>query len=223
MKKRILFFLLFGYTIVFGQIGISIDGGGFFPVGEFSKTYKQLGYGGEFTFDFINTSSMSLGILAGYQYYEADEEALKNMLLDELNSSLKNNADSYIDLSLEAPLKIYPLVLSAKYFIKGRKWKPFFFFEAGLFFYDLRLNGTLRIGNDIYPLEEQIEKRNSTMLALGFGTKYKITRKFYLTGKFKWSIFNNVSKLEADKDEKIKSINKTVQTLGLVVGVNYLF
>ncbi len=222
MKRTVLFFLIIITADFFAQGGVTAQGGAYFPVGEFSNTYKAAGYGGEITFNFIENSSMEIGLTTGYSRFEADEDALKNLLAEQLSQGGSKD-EPLITLDLEAPVQIYPLALTIKYLLKGRKWKPFFAFDAGMFFYDLTPKGTLRIGDETFDLPAEVEKEHSTMLALSFGTKYKINRKFYLVGDVKWSIYNNIKKLEADVDEKIKSIDKTVQTIGVLVGVNYNF
>ncbi len=222
MKKLSILFFVFVSNIIFAQFSVSTQGGAYFPVGEFSDTYKSAGYGGEVTFNFITNSSMEIGITAGYSRFEADEDALKDLLYKELTGT-GSKEDPLITLNLEAPVQIYPLVLSFKYLFKGRKWKPYFTFDAGMFFYDLTPKGSLVIGDQVYQLPAEVEKENSTMLAFGFGTKYKLSKKWFLVGTFKWSIMNNIRKLEADVDEKLKSIDKTVQTLGLLVGISYSF
>jgi outer membrane protein W len=222
MKKLLTIVFFFSFVNLYAQMSVTLEGGGFFPVGEFADTYKSLGYGGAFTFNFISNSSMEIGLHAGYEYFEADEDALKDLLSEEISGS-GTKEDPLIKLDLEAPLKIYPLTLNFKYYLEGRKWKPFFALEAGVFFYDLKPEGTLTIAGETYSLPAEVEKENSTMLAFAFGTKYKIKHHLYLVGNVKWSVLNNIRKLEADVDEKIKSIDKTVQTIGVLVGVNYIF
>ncbi len=221
--KRLVLIILFVFTVNgFSQIKFSAiaEGGAYFPIGAFSDTYKTAGYGGNLVLNFISNSSMEIGIITGYSRYEADEEELKKILTEQISSQGKGDL---VDLKLEAPLQIYPLALNVVYILKGRRWKPFFSFSAGLFFYDLTVKGELTIDDEEYQLPESVEKKNSTMLALSGGTKYKISQKFYLTGTLRWSILNNIRKLEVDKDEKIKSIDKTVQTIGVLIGVNYYF
>ncbi len=221
MKKTILFFLVFAIS-TFAQIGITAQGGAYFPVGEFSEIYKTLGYGGEISFNFITKPEFEIGVTTGYSRFEADENALKERLAEIIEAE-NGKGDQLIKLELEAPVEIYPLVLTIKYYLKGRKWKPFFAFDAGIFFYDLKPHGKLIIGDDTFNLPSEVEKESSTMLALNAGTKYKLSRKVFLTGGVKWSILNNIKKLEADVEEKIKSIDKTVQTVSVLLGIQYNF
>jgi hypothetical protein len=225
MKKRLIIlssvFFCFA-TIINAQFGINAKGGIYIPVGELSNNYNN-GLGGEIIFIYAPNKNFELGLVTGYSHYNADENILKQKIYDELSGIIDNiNLDGILDVS--APLNIFPATLNVKYLFGNRKMKPYFFFEGGIFFYNLTMNGHIKINNGpTINLPETVEKDNSTMLAIGGGFKYRITKKLFFDASAKWSIMNNIKLVEADKEETIHGVDRTAQNIGIIAGLNYSF
>ncbi len=213
---------LFSLTSIVAQIGVAANAGVYFPVGVLSNSYNT-GYGGEASFIYRFNRNFEIALTGGMSVYQADEENLKNRLLGELEDI---NEEINIDatVSVEAPLNLYPLVFSIKYLYGKKKFKPYFFFEGGIFFYDIIYSGSIKIinGPEI-DLPESVEKESSTTLALGGGFLSSLTKKLFLDVKAKWGIMNNIQLVEADTNEELRGIDKTVQTISLSAGLNYYF
>ncbi len=225
MKMKVLAFIiisLFSLTSIVAQIGVAANAGVYFPVGVLSNSYNT-GYGGEASFIYRFNRNFEIALTGGMSVYQADEENLKNRLLGELEDI---NEEINIDatVSVEAPLNLYPLVFSIKYLYGKKKFKPYFFFEGGIFFYDIIYSGSIKIinGPEI-DLPESVEKESSTTLALGGGFLSSLTKKLFLDVKAKWGIMNNIQLVEADTNEELRGIDKTVQTISLSAGLNYYF
>ena len=225
MKMKVLVFViisLFSLTSIVAQIGVAANAGVYFPVGVLSNSYNT-GYGGEASFIYRFNRNFEIALTGGMSVYQADEENLENRLLKELEDI---NEEINIDatVSVEAPLNLYPLVFSIKYLYGKKKFKPYFFFEGGIFFYDIIYSGSIKIinGPEI-DLPESVEKESSTTLALGGGFLSSLTKKLFLDVKAKWGIMNNIKLVEADSNEELRGIDKTVQTISLSAGLNYYF
>ena len=225
MKMKVLVFIivsLFSLTPIMAQIGVAANAGVYFPVGVLSNSYNT-GYGGEASFIYRFNRNFEIALTGGMSVYQADEENLKDRLLGELEDI---NEEINIDatVSVEAPLNLYPLVFSIKYLYGKKKFKPYFFFEGGIFFYDIIYSGSIKIinGPEI-DLPESVEKESSTTLALGGGFLSSLTKKLFLDVKAKWGIMNNIQLVEADTNEELRGIDKTVQTISLSAGLNYYF
>jgi len=225
MKMKVLAFIiisLFSLTSIVAQIGVAANAGVYFPVGVLSNSYNT-GYGGEASFIYRFNRNFEIALTGGMSVYQADEENLENRLLKELEDI---NEEINIDatVSVEAPLNLYPLVFSIKYLYGKKKFKPYFFFEGGIFFYDIIYSGSIKIinGPEI-DLPESVEKESSTTLALGGGFLSSLTKKLFLDVKAKWGIMNNIQLVEADTNEELRGIDKTVQTISLSAGLNYYF
>ena len=225
MKMKVLVFIivsLFSLTPIMAQIGVAANAGAYFPVGVLSNSYNT-GYGGEASFIYRFNRNFEIALTGGMSVYQADEENLKDRLLGELEDI---NEEINIDatVSVEAPLNLYPLVFSIKYLYGKKKFKPYFFFEGGIFFYDIIYSGSIKIinGPEI-DLPESVEKESSTTLALGGGFLSSLTKKLFLDVKAKWGIMNNIQLVEADTNEELRGIDKTVQTISLSAGLNYYF
>ncbi|VAX21963.1 hypothetical protein MNBD_IGNAVI01-384 [hydrothermal vent metagenome] len=68
-----------------------------------------------------------------------------------------------------------------------------------------------------------MEKESSTTLVLGGGFLSALTKKLFLDFKAKWCIMNNIRLVEADTNEQLRGVDKTVQTISLTAGLNYYF
>jgi len=206
------------------QFGISAKGGAYIPVGEFADSYTT-GMGGEITFIYSTNPNFQFGITTGYSHYSADEDVLKERILEDLkDEGLENiNIDATIDA--EAPLNVVPLVFNIKYLFGNKNFKPYFFFEGGIFFYELITKAHIVIVNRSEPIDilDSIENESSTMLGIGGGLQYKITKKLFLDFSAKWSIMNNIKLVEADVNEELKGADKTAQTIGIIGGLSYYF
>ncbi len=204
------------------QYGISAKVGSYTPVSTFSNNYDN-GFGGEFTIIYRTNPSIEFGITSGYSSYSADEEALKERVYEEYKEIIDNiNIDGVF--IVEAPLNIIPLTLNVKYLFGKKNFKPYFFFEAGVFFYELTTKGSVEITNGPRKdLPETVEKNNSTMLGFGGGIQYKLSKKLFLDFTAKWSIMNNIRLVEEDVNEDLSGTNRTAQTVGLLGGLSYYF
>jgi opacity protein-like surface antigen len=204
------------------QFGISAKGGAFIPVGEFEKVYTS-GIGGEVTFIYRTNPSFEFGITTGYSHYNADEDVLKDRILEDIKDDIENtNSDAISDV--ESPLNIIPLVFNIKYLFGTKKIKPYFFFEGGIFFYDQTTRVKVEIANNpTYDVPETVVDESSTMLGIGGGLQYRITKKLFFDLSAKWSIMNNIKFLEADINEELKGVDKTAQTIGIIGGLSYYF
>ncbi len=225
MKIKVLIFLIFSLlslTPIIAQIGVAANAGVYLPVGELSNSYNT-GYGGEASFIYRFNPSFEIALTGGLSVFQADKENLENRLLEELDD-INEEINIDAEIAVEAPLNLYPLVFSIKYLYGKKKFKPYFFFEGGVFFYDIIYSGSINIinGPDI-ALPESIEKESSTTLALGGGFLSSLTKKLFLDVKAKWSIMNNIKLVEADSNEELRGIDKTVQTISLSAGLNYYF
>jgi opacity protein-like surface antigen len=204
------------------QIGVSVKGGSYVPVGEFTNNY-DVGFGGEFIFSYRSNPRFEIGITTGYSHYTADQDALKEAILKDFKDELDQiNIDGTIDV--EAPLNIYPLALNIKYIFGNKKVKPYFFFEGGIFFYDLTTRGHIEIKNGpTIDIPETVERENSTMLGIGGGIQFRLTKKLFFDVSAKWSIMNNIKLVEADVQEELSGVKKTAQTVALLGGLSYYF
>ncbi len=225
MKKNIytiVIISLFAITTTMAQIGLGINGGAYLPIGVLNDSYNT-GYGGEASVIYRFNRSFEIALTTGISYYNADEDYLKNRLLKQLEGIDEEiNIDAMIDI--EAPLNLYPLVFSVKYLYGKKKFKPYFFFEGGIFFYDVTYSGSIKITNGPeIKLPDSIEKESSTTLALGGGFLSSITKKLFLDIKARWGIMNNIKLVEADTNEQLRGVDKTVQTISLSAGLNYYF
>ena len=70
---------------------------------------------------------------------------------------------------------------------------------------------------------ETKEDKSSTMLGIGGGLQYRITKKIFFDFSAKWSIMNNIKLVEIDLDEELKGTDKTAQTIGIIGGLSYYF
>jgi len=220
--KKIVLLLLFMLSSTFAQFGVNLNGGVFVPVSEFTNNYSQ-GFGGEITFIYRSNPRFEFGLITGYSQYSADEEALKQRIIDEFEEELNQiNIDAQIDV--EAPLKVYPLTLNIKYLFGNKKVKPYFFFEGGIFFYNLTTSGHIDIKNGpVIDIPESVEKENSTMLGIGGGIQFKISRRLFFDVSARWRIMNNIKLVEADINQDLKGTTKTAQTIGILGGLSYYF
>jgi len=218
----ILVISLFSLTTIMAQIGVEADAGVYFPIGELNKSYNT-GYGGEASLIYRFNRNFEIAVTSGMSLYQADEENLKNRLLKQLEGIDEEiNIDATV--SVEAPLNLYPLVFGIRYLYGKKKFKPYFFFAAGVFFYDIIYKGSIKVVNGPeIKLPESIEKENSTTLVLGGGFLSAITKKLFLDVKAKWCIMNNIKLVEADRNEELRGVDKTVQTISLTAGLNYYF
>jgi len=225
MKTKILIILmvsLFSLTSVVAQIGIGANAGVYIPIGELSNSYNT-GYGGEASFIYRLNPNFEIALTGGASLYSADEDNLKRRFLEELGG-LKEEINIDAQIAVEAPLNIYPILFSIKYLYGKKKFKPYFFFEGGVFFYDLTYSGSIQITNGPkIALPESIENESSTALALGGGFLSSLTKKLFLDVKAKWNIMNNIKLVEADSNEELSGVEKTVQTISLQAGLNYYF
>lgn len=209
-------------TTIQAQFGVNANGGAYFTIGEFAKSYNT-GYGGEASFIYRFNPNFEISLVGGMSKYSADEGELERRLLEELGS-IGEEINIDVELAVEAPLNIYPIVFNIKYLYGKKKFKPYFFFEGGIFFYDLTYKGSIKVinGPEI-ALPESIEKRSSTTLSLGGGFLSSLTKKLFLDVKLKWGIMNNISLVEADSNEELSGVDKTVQTISLSAGLSYYF
>ncbi|MCF6193152.1 MAG: hypothetical protein L3J46_02330, partial [Kangiellaceae bacterium] len=98
------------------------------------------------------------------------------------------------------------------YIFGKKKVKPYFFFEGGIFFYDLTTRGHIEIKNGpTIDIPETVEKENSTMLGMGGGIQFRLTKKLFFDVSAKWSIMNNIKLVEADVQEELSGVKKTAQ------------
>jgi len=225
MNTKVLIILiisLFSLTTMIAQIGIGANAGVYIPIGELSNSYNT-GYGGEASFIYRLNPNFEIALTGGVSLYSADEENLNSRLIEELDGLNEEiNIDAQIDV--EAPLNIYPLLFCIKYLYGKKKFKPYFFFEGGIFFYDITYKGSIQITNGPkIDLPESIEKESSTSLALGGGFLSSLTKRLFLDVQAKWSIMNNIKLVEADSNEELSGVEKTVQTISLQAGLNYYF
>ncbi len=204
------------------QFGISAKGGAYIPVGEFTKNYNN-GYGGEFTLIYRANPKFELGITSGYSSYGADEEVLNERIYEEYQEIIDNiNLPGTIDS--EAPLNVIPLTLNIKYLFGNKKFKPYFFFEGGIFFYDINTTAKFDVTNGpTIDIVETTQEDNSTMLGIGGGLQFRITKKLFLDVAAKWSIMNNIRLVEADVNEELSGVDRTAQTIGILAGLSYNF
>ena len=222
LKYYIFITVTFLTVTVNAQFGISAKGGTYIPVGEFANVYTT-GMGGEVTFIYRTNPKFEFGITTGYSHYNADEEVLKERMLEDIKDDLDQiNIDATIDV--EAPLNVMPLVFNIKYLFGNKKFKPYFFFEGGVFFYDLTTKGHIEVKNGpTIDIAESVEKESSTMLGIGGGLQYRITKKLFFDFSAKWSIMNNINLVEADVNEELRGVDKTAQTIALLGGLSYYF
>lgn len=207
---------------IFGQLGVSATGGVYFPIGELAKSYNT-GYGGDVAFIYKFNPSFELSLVGGVSSYEADQEELQKRLEEEIGD-IGEGINVDVEMNVQAPLKLYPLVLNFTYISGKKKFRPYFFFEGGVFFYDLTYSGYIQIVNGpTIELPESIEKRSSTTLSLGGGFLSSLSKKLFLNVRGKWSIMNNINLVEADENEELRGVEKTVQTISLSAGLNYYF
>ena len=204
------------------QFGISAKGGAYIPVGEFADDYKS-GFGGEVTFLYRTNPKFELGITTGYSHYVADEDVLRKRLFEEHKADLEQiNIDAVVDV--EAPIHVFPLVFNIKYFFGNKKFNPFFFFEGGLFYYNLTTKGRVEITNGPnFKIPTTVEKKNSTMIGIGGGTQVRITKKLFFDFSLKWNIMNNIKLVKADTNEELRGVDRTVQTFDILGGLSYYF
>lgn len=225
MKYKFLLIALISFIYVISvnaQIGVNATGGVYFPIGELAKSYNT-GYGGDIAFIYKFNPSFELSLVGGVSAYEADQDELEKRLLEDLGD-IGEGINIEAEFNVEAPLKLYPLVLNFTYMYGKKKFKPYFFFEGGIFFYDLTYTGYIKIINGpTIDLPESIEKRSSTTLSLGGGFLSSLSKKLFLNVRGKWSIMNNINLVEADENEELRGVEKTVQTISLSAGLSYYF
>jgi len=214
--------VIFLAVTINAQFGVNVKGGAYIPVGEFADSYTT-GMGGEITFIYSTNPSFQFGITTGPSHYSADEDVLKERILEDLTEDLEQiNIDATIDV--EAPLNVIPLVFNIKYLFGNKTFKPYFFFEGGVFFYDLTTQGHIEITNGpTIDIPETVENESSTMLGIGGGLQYKITKKLFFDFSARWSIMNNIKLVEADINEELRGADKTAQTIGVLGGFSYYF
>ncbi|MEN8193125.1 MAG: hypothetical protein ABFS12_09940 [Bacteroidota bacterium] len=218
----LLFLFATSFIPITGQIGVGAKAGVYLPVAELAKSYNT-GYGGEAAFIYRFNPDFEVSLVGGMSFYNADEEELKQRL-HEKYSEIIGEVNIDAEINVEAPLNVYPLMFNIKYLFGKKKFKPYFFFEGGIFFYDLTYKGSIKIINGPeVDLPEPIEKRSSTTLALGGGFLSSLTKKLFLNVKAKWGIMNNIRLVEEDTNEEIPGVDKTAQTISLSAGLNYYF
>ncbi len=222
LKYYIFIAVTFLAVTINAQFGISAKGGTYIPVGEFANVYTT-GMGGEVTFIYRTNPKFEFGITTGYSHYSADKDVLLKRVVEAYSELIDNiNVDGTIDV--EAPLNVIPLVFNIKYLFGNKKFKPYFFFEGGIFFYELTTNVKAKIVNGPTKIFiETAEKESSTMLGIGGGLQYRITKKLFFDFSAKWSIMNNIKLVEADLDEELRGADKTAQTIGIIGGLSYYF
>ena len=225
MKTKFLAILiisLFSLSTLIAQIGVGLNAGVYLPIGVLNDSYNT-GYGGEASVIYRFNRNFEIALTGGVSLYNADEDYLKDRLRKQLEGIDEEiNIDAVIDV--EAPLNLYPLVFSIKYLYGKKKFKPYFFFEGGIFFYDVTYSGSIKITNGPeIKLPDSIEKESSTSLALGGGFLSSLTKKLFLDVKARWGIMNNIKLVDADTNEELRGVDKTVQTISLSAGLNYYF
>lgn len=222
MNKIKCFFIVVTFLAVTinAQFGISAKGGTYIPVGEFSNNYTT-GIGGEVTFSYRTSPNFEFGITTGYSHYNADEDELMKWVYEAYEEWIDNNTIN-AKIDVEAPLNFIPLVFNIKYLFGNKKFKQYFFFEGGIYFYDLTTKGLIEIANGpTINILETVEKESSTMMGIGGGIQYKITKKLFFDFSAKWSIMNNIKLVDADLEENLRGVDKTAQTIGILGGFSY--
>ncbi len=223
LKYYIFIMVTFLAVTINAQFGISAKGGTYIPVGEFANVYTT-GMGGEVTFIYRSNPKFEFGITTGYSHYKAEEDVLKERFYEDYKEVIDNINEPDGKLFAEAPINIIPLVFNIKYLFGNKKVKPYFFFEGGVFFYDLATTIKYNVNNGkTYDMLETKEDKSSTMLGIGGGLQYRITKEIFFDFSAKWSIMNNIKLVEIDLDEELKGTDKTAQTIGIIGGLSYYF
>jgi len=155
-KAFVISVLLFSSNFLVAQssVGLSLQAGGFFPIGNFSNIYEA-GLGGTATLYFNVDKNFEVGISGGYIKYNFNTSGLNKEASDQLGTA--------ITIKIDAPLTIIPLMLSGRYIFESSRLKPYIIGELGAHYVSMDFP-SFNIGNELIDLNE-----TASDIVVGFG------------------------------------------------------
>ncbi|OGU34548.1 MAG: hypothetical protein A2068_07745 [Ignavibacteria bacterium GWB2_35_6b] len=103
-----------------GKLSLGFNGGLASPSGDFGDIYKS-GFGGNAVLSFTLTDNILLSGSVGYYTMDFDNDKLSEM-----------TEGSGIDVSVDAPISIIPVMVGGKYLLTNGKFKPYVTAELGI-------------------------------------------------------------------------------------------
>jgi hypothetical protein len=192
--------LVSNLMIAQSSMGLSFQAGGFFPVSSFSNIYEN-GLGGSVSLFFKTSRSFEIGISGGYTKYNYNTTGLNNEASDQLGTE--------IQISLDAPLTIIPVMLSGRYIFESSRVKPYIIGEIGAHYVQMDFP-SFQLGNQTVDLGG-----TPSDIVVGFGAGLgfllKLERGLYIdiNGKFNGNTLSVPEFQSSGNGNNIKERNAT--------------
>ena len=215
MKKFLLAILLIPVLIsAQGKYAVSISSGVYAPVATFNNFFNP-SYGFSGSFAFSANSALNLSINTGYISFAFDNAAFQEDL---------GNDYPGVKTDLDVPLYVIPLTLGVKYMIgDSRKWKPYISLDAGIYFYNQSITGTITESDGTESTVDEKEKGNDTVLEFGLGIMRRLSRHWYLDLAAKYNILSDNKSITTDESGKVNTAPITANFASVTAGVQYHF
>ncbi|MBT8391314.1 MAG: outer membrane beta-barrel protein [Ignavibacteriaceae bacterium] len=193
------------------------------PAGDFDEFYNT-GYGGDAHFLYHLGNQAIFSFSVGYNMWKLNVDAFNNKVAE---------AGINYRFDLESDFKIIPVLVGIKWLLaQGKKSSLYVSFKGGVYNYTLSLKGTANLilpGGNSVPIEipEVSESGTETMLALGLGYLFKLSKHWFVDFKGNYNILTNafaVNKPVNPVDPNaVYGIKGTLQYVTILAGINYRF
>lgn len=218
MKKMILYLLIiFFYSFSIeaqNKYAVEIDGAALIPTGTFTELYNP-SFGIDGSFIFSAHTALQISINTGYHNFTFDNDAFNKSLVEQ-NSNFTAN--------LDAPVNLIPLSLGLKYIVgDSRKWKPYFSLDAGIYFYTLKISGTITSSSGIETPLETKEDDNDTVIKIGTGILNRLAYDMFLNLSVKYNILSDNKSIHYNSNGSVDTNAKTLNFVSILAGLQYYF
>ena len=115
-------------TFLSAQSKLSLGIGGIYasPTGDFGDVYKD-GFGGLASLNYSLTDNIQLSVSSGYEQFSFNNEKFNQLLTDFFSSF-----GTTYNVSVDAKLKVIPILLGGKYFLTNTNFRPYAALDLGV-------------------------------------------------------------------------------------------
>ncbi len=204
------------------NFGVGLSGGVNFPTGDFDEFYNA-GYGGDLHFSYHLGNEAIFTLAVGYNRW--------NLAVDAFNKLAAASGLNW-KFELDSHFAIIPVLLGVRWYLFQKKNQPYITFEGGIYNYQFKLEGkavNTVSGANIpeIPIPEVRKSGTETMLNLGLGYLYTLSKHWLLDVTVKYNIITNAFTIEnlvdPESEDTIYGVKGTNQYLSLLAGINYRF
>lgn len=193
-----------------GKLSLGFNGGLASPSGDFGDIYKS-GFGGNAVLSFTLTDNILLSGSVGYYTLDFDNDKLSEM-----------TEGSGVDVSVDAPISIIPIMVGGKYLLATGKFKPYVTAELGIHSMSID-EAAVTINGEKFVFKESASE-TKTAWAIGAGAYINLSEKIDLEISAKY----NGNGSEASKSSTTinggtittESSTSTLTFLTLLAGIN---